>query len=652
MPPNAVDDRVRRAVNQPVTFDVLANDSDPEGEPIRVIEFTMTTGGDLIQSPADPRGGTFTYTPNPGFVEPETFTYTITDGSGNTAQATVFIQVNQPPELVVNRGIILLPTQQQTITVNNLFAEDPDNLPTEVFYEVLREPQAGIMQRLGTTSTDRIRTGDRFSQESINTGAIIYTSGRESGVDDLVFRLTDSVATLPQQIFSISVVDDFIQGTDEDDNIEGTALSEYIQGFGGNDTLVGVGGRNILDGGPGNDSIVGGSGNDVIDGGEGNDTLLGNEGNDSIFGGPGNDSIIGGSGINSLFGEGGDDTIIGGDDGNLLSGGVGNDSLTGGTGNDTIFGGDGNDTIITERGDNQLFGDDGNDLIFGGIGRDLIQGGPGNDTLIAGSGNNTIFGGVGNDSILGGEGDDTLFGGEGNDTIDGIGGDNSIFGGAGNDSIIAGPGNDTVFAGPGNDQVFGGDGNDLIFGDSGNDTIFGGTGDDTISGGAGSDLLTGNSGNNVFYYLNPGEGVDIITDFKQPGNDRFLIVSGENNFDGLVPTVGTAAAPLQSAIISALGSEGTDISGRQLIIFQDTFDNIQAVNAALKNQRGSDGGSALFLYRNNLTYPGFQGNYILGFDPDLSDDSLPAFDLAILQSIDPSTDNISTILGSNDFIII
>jgi hypothetical protein len=101
-----------------------------------------------------------------------------------------------------------------------------------------------------------------------------------------------------------------------------------------------------------------------------------------------------------------------------------------------------------------------------------------------------------------------------------------------------------------------------------------------------------------------------------------------------------------------LGSQGTDISGKQLIIFEDTFDNIGAVNAALSAQNGSSDGSALIVYRNNLQFPGFPGNYVLAFDPNLADDSLPAFNMGILASIDPSTTNISTLIQEDDFVII
>ncbi len=42
--------------------------------------------------------GTVTYTPDPGFVGTDSFTYTISDGNGDTSTATVYIIVNDVPE--------------------------------------------------------------------------------------------------------------------------------------------------------------------------------------------------------------------------------------------------------------------------------------------------------------------------------------------------------------------------------------------------------------------------------------------------------------------------------------------------------------------------------------------------------------------------
>ena len=94
--PDAVDDRVVTEVGTPITIDVLANDSDSNGHPVTIIDVEQPPNGTVTINP----DGTLTYTPNPGFQGPEMFTYTISDGQGGTATATVtvdFTDVFDPP---------------------------------------------------------------------------------------------------------------------------------------------------------------------------------------------------------------------------------------------------------------------------------------------------------------------------------------------------------------------------------------------------------------------------------------------------------------------------------------------------------------------------------------------------------------------------
>ncbi|MCU0781854.1 MAG: Ig-like domain-containing protein, partial [Akkermansiaceae bacterium] len=59
-----------------VTGNVLANDSDPENDPLAVFDFTQPANGSI--APLD--GGRFLYTPAPGFFGEDSFTYRATDG--------------------------------------------------------------------------------------------------------------------------------------------------------------------------------------------------------------------------------------------------------------------------------------------------------------------------------------------------------------------------------------------------------------------------------------------------------------------------------------------------------------------------------------------------------------------------------------------
>ena len=87
--PVAVDDSAVTEFNSPVTIDVLANDSDPEGDPLSIKSVGWPSHG-MTQDNGD---GTITYTPAGGFVGVDTFTYTLTDGNGGLAQAGVTVNV-------------------------------------------------------------------------------------------------------------------------------------------------------------------------------------------------------------------------------------------------------------------------------------------------------------------------------------------------------------------------------------------------------------------------------------------------------------------------------------------------------------------------------------------------------------------------------
>jgi len=92
-PPDAVDDPATTDMDTPVTIDVLANDTDPDNDPLDVIAVTQgSDGSEVVINPDD----TVTYTPAAGFLGTDTFTYTISDGNGGEDTATVTVTVRDP----------------------------------------------------------------------------------------------------------------------------------------------------------------------------------------------------------------------------------------------------------------------------------------------------------------------------------------------------------------------------------------------------------------------------------------------------------------------------------------------------------------------------------------------------------------------------
>ena len=90
-PPNAVDDIATTATDTAVTIDVLANDTDPDGDDLTIIAVSDPPNGTANISDD---GKTVSYEPDSMFNGSDTFTYTISDGDG-TAGAEIMISVGE-----------------------------------------------------------------------------------------------------------------------------------------------------------------------------------------------------------------------------------------------------------------------------------------------------------------------------------------------------------------------------------------------------------------------------------------------------------------------------------------------------------------------------------------------------------------------------
>jgi|GEM_PF-649418 len=146
-PPTAVDDNVTTSEDTPTTFNVLANDSDVDGNllPGSVSVLSSPSNGAL----ADNGNGSFTYTPAADFSGVDSFTYEVCDSDGVCASATVNITVTQINDAPVCTNVTpsvttLWPPNHQfvpvtvsgatdiegdaiTISVSSIFQDEPTN---------------------------------------------------------------------------------------------------------------------------------------------------------------------------------------------------------------------------------------------------------------------------------------------------------------------------------------------------------------------------------------------------------------------------------------------------------------------------------------------------------------------------------------------
>lgn len=97
--PIAVDDSYTTSANEAVSGNVLANDSDPNGDPLSVALATGPSNGTLTLN----ANGEFTYTPNADFYGTNSFTYAAFDGHGGESNfATVVIHVTATAAVLCN----------------------------------------------------------------------------------------------------------------------------------------------------------------------------------------------------------------------------------------------------------------------------------------------------------------------------------------------------------------------------------------------------------------------------------------------------------------------------------------------------------------------------------------------------------------------
>jgi len=88
--PVAVNDSAVTGLTTPVSINVLANDSDPDGDPLIVSAVTQSAKGSVVINPG---ATSVTFTPAPAATGTATFTYQISDGRGGLAAAGVVVNI-------------------------------------------------------------------------------------------------------------------------------------------------------------------------------------------------------------------------------------------------------------------------------------------------------------------------------------------------------------------------------------------------------------------------------------------------------------------------------------------------------------------------------------------------------------------------------
>lgn len=144
-PPVAVDDTGESIDGGAVLVDVLANDTDPNGDSMTVAVATPPSGGTAVVT-----AGGILYTPDAGFTGPDSFTYVASDGVYESAPATVTIDFTFLPDPPVAANDTAVTAVGESVLIDVLANDtDPDGSAAELAVASTTEPANGTVVIVG-----------------------------------------------------------------------------------------------------------------------------------------------------------------------------------------------------------------------------------------------------------------------------------------------------------------------------------------------------------------------------------------------------------------------------------------------------------------------------------------------------------------------
>ncbi|HKB21047.1 MAG TPA: Ig-like domain-containing protein, partial [Gaiellaceae bacterium] len=455
--PTAAADRVRTGRNAPVDVDVMANDSDPDGDPLSVVSVTQPQHGTAAVQP----NGEVRYTPAAGFEGGDDFRYTVGDGRGGTSSASVAVNVATYTLSVSKTGNGRLTSTPPGIDCGTICSADFVNGSTVA---LVAHPDPGwsfggwngacagtgacivsmdAAKSVGADFLPPPPTPGETANIALSSGTVTFTLPKSE----------DSVELRGAAQVPIGTEVDTTGGVAKVTVARGPTLdtSEF---YAGDFTVLQPGPRSLgvlkLDGGDFLDCVSSvrtlakrrpvrrlwgsGKGHYRTRGRYSSATVRGTKWLTEDLCGATLISVAEGTVIVHDFVRNVDVSVTAGHSyrAESLPRGVRNAGCTivGTSQRDFLRGTPERDVVCGLGGDDVLFGMGGNDRLIGG---------PGNDRILAGAGDDVLLGNAGKDFLRGGAGHDVLEGGGGNDFMA------AHDGGRGNDRLTGGSGRDLCY---------------------------------------------------------------------------------------------------------------------------------------------------------------------------------------------------------------
>ena len=317
-------------------------DSDPDGDPLKVIEVDGEAGN-VGQTVAGSHGGVFvikadgsvSFDPDGDFesltdgqTATTTVSYTISDNAlESTATVTVTVNgANEPP--VARDDSFTAPENGPAITGNVITNTVPNGADSDADGSTLTvgavagsagnigQAVAGSNGGLFTIAANGALSFDANDDfESLNNGqtattTVTYTvSDGQGGSDTATVTVTVNGAAEPPAIFTSGNDNRNLNSYDLDLYSEAQAT----RALAGKDVVQLSSSQNLgveFHGQAGNDTVTGVGGTDRIFGDSNDDVLHGKGGGDTLHGGSGDDRLFGDAGADHLYGGGGDDIFV------------------------------------------------------------------------------------------------------------------------------------------------------------------------------------------------------------------------------------------------------------------------------------------------------------------------------------------------------
>ncbi|WP_052417262.1 retention module-containing protein [Cellvibrio mixtus] len=370
---------------------LLANDTDADGDTLSILSVQGAVNGTVALV-----GGNVVFTPASNYNGAASFTYTITDGKGGMATATVNLQVtpvNDAP-VAVNDTALMAQNGTLSIPVSTLLANDSDPEGYVLTIASVQEAVNGTVSLSGShvifTPTTGFEGVARFTytvadQEGLTSKATVNVTVGSASTPSVV--VSKSLVAIAHGTGGTSVkfpITTKLVDTDGSESLSikisnvptGVSFNAGVNLGGGVWQFTEADLPNLTLNLPGSYTT--------------NATHLTVQVTSTEVNGGATASV---SSVVTL--KAGYTTV------DITT--TEHGSYTGSSANEYIQGGNGNNTINGSNGNNIINGGAGDDNLSAGSGSDIINGGSGNDTINAGSGSDHISGGSGNDLLKGGD---------------------------------------------------------------------------------------------------------------------------------------------------------------------------------------------------------------------------------------------------------